>query len=166
MMARTRSGASLVILAAVETIMRHGVPRQLAWNVDITDRRRDEESLRRFGVVLRDSNDAVTVYDLQGRILAWNPAAERQYGWTEAEALGMNIRELIPAGKRAEVSGVLERLTRGETVDPFDTERITKTGKMVDVRLTMSTLQNAGGSIYGIATTERLLGAARRRRHS
>ena len=57
---------------------------------------RESEDLRRLAVVVRDAHDAITVQDLEGRILAWNPGAERMYGWSEAEALAMNIRDLIP----------------------------------------------------------------------
>ena len=57
---------------------------------------RESEALRRLAVVVRDAHDAITVQDLEGRILAWNPGAERMYGWSEAEALAMNIRDLIP----------------------------------------------------------------------
>jgi two-component system CheB/CheR fusion protein len=47
-------------------------------------------------VVVRDASDAITVQDLEGRTLAWNPGAQRLYGWTEAQALQMNVRERIP----------------------------------------------------------------------
>ena len=63
---------------------------------------REAEALRRLAVVVRDAHDAITVQDLEGRILAWNPGAERMYGWSEAEALAMNIRDLIPEGLREE----------------------------------------------------------------
>ena len=61
---------------------------------------RDSEALRRLAVVVRDSHDAVILQDFDGRVLAWNPAAERMYGWTEAEALTMNIREMVPEEQR------------------------------------------------------------------
>jgi two-component system CheB/CheR fusion protein len=71
--------------------------------VDITEMKRLEDSLiqanaqlRRLAVVVHDASDAITVQDLEGRILSWNPAAVKMYGWTEAEALQMNVRERIP----------------------------------------------------------------------
>ena len=56
----------------------------------------NESELRRLAVVLQDSNDAITVQDFVGHILAWNQGAERMYGWTESEALRMNVRDIIP----------------------------------------------------------------------
>ena len=55
----------------------------------------------RLGVVVRDASDAITVQDLEGRILAWNPGAVRLYGWTEAEALRLNVHDRIPPDLRA-----------------------------------------------------------------
>src|SRR4029077_4629226 len=57
---------------------------------------RDSEGLRRLAAVVHDASEAITVQDLEGRILAWNPAAQKMYGWSEAEALAMNIRDLTP----------------------------------------------------------------------
>ncbi len=81
--------------------------------VDISEMKRAGEALRkandllRLAVVVRDSVDAILVQDLEGRILAWNPGAERMYGWSEAEALKLNIRDLIPESMRQEALGVV-----------------------------------------------------------
>ena len=53
-----------------------------------------------MAAAVRDAHDAITVQDMEGRILVWNPEAERMYGWSEAEALAMNIRDMIPEDKR------------------------------------------------------------------
>ena len=76
--------------------------------VDITEMKQAREALRkandllRLAVVVRDAHDAITVQDLDGRILAWNPGAVRMYGWSEAEALAMNVRDRIPEELREE----------------------------------------------------------------
>jgi two-component system CheB/CheR fusion protein len=65
--------------------------------IEITEMKRmkeilkDTESMRRLAMVVHDSSDAITLQDLEGRILSWNPKAESVYGWSEAEALTMNI---------------------------------------------------------------------------
>ena len=59
---------------------------------------KSKADLRRLAVILKDSNDAITVLDLKGEILAWNKGAEKMYGYTEEEALKMNISQLIPPG--------------------------------------------------------------------
>jgi two-component system CheB/CheR fusion protein len=116
---------------------------------------RNAEALQRLAVVVRDSLDAVTMQDFEGRILAWNPAAERMYGWTEAEALTMNIRDLVPKKRREEALVALRQLSRAEVLDPIRTQRVAKNGQVVDVRLTATALVNESGEAYAVATTER-----------
>ena len=105
-------------------------------------------------MVVRDAHDAITVQDLEGRILAWNPGAERMYGWSEAEALAMNIRDLIPEGQREEALAMLKQC-RAEVLEPYRTQRIAKDGRLVEVWLTATALVNESGRVYAIATTER-----------
>ena len=93
--------------------------------------------------------------DLEGRILAWNPGAERMYGWSEAEALAMNIRDLIPEGQREEALAMVKQLARAEVLEPYRTQRIAKDGRIVEVWLTATALMNETGEVYAIATTER-----------
>ena len=116
---------------------------------------RESEALRRLAVVVRDAHDAITVQDLEGRILAWNPGAERMYGWSEAEALAMNIRDLIPEDRREEALAVLRQLSRAEVLEPYRMQRIAKDGRIVEVWLTATALVNESGEVYAIATTER-----------
>ena len=80
---------------------------------------RESEALRRLAVVVRDAHDAILMQDLEGRILAWNPGAERMYGWSEAEALTMNIRDLIPEGQREESLAMVKQLARAEVLEPY-----------------------------------------------
>jgi two-component system CheB/CheR fusion protein len=129
--------------------------------VEITEQKRMQEqlcelsSVGRLGAVVRDSNDAVTVQDFEGRILAWNPGAERMYGWSEAEALEMNIRDIVPEDKRQEALAFVEQIARGEDFASFETQRVTKDGRVLDVWLTVTTLVDEAGEPYAIATTER-----------
>ena len=116
---------------------------------------RESEDLRRLAVVVRDAQDAITVQDLEGRILAWNPGAERMYGWSEAETVAMNIRDLIPENRREEALAVLRQLSRAEEIEPYRTQRITKDGRIVEIWLTATALVNDSGGVYAIATTER-----------
>ncbi len=125
---------------------------------------RDSEALRRLAVVVRDANDAVAVYDRGGRVLAWNPAAELTYGWNEAEALAMNVRELVPEELRAHELDVVLQLSRAEQVKPYRTRRVTKAGQVVEVWLTASALVNEAGEMYAVATTERVIPAGRTHR--
>jgi len=116
---------------------------------------RESESLSRLAVVVRDAHDAITVQDLQGQILAWNPGAERIYGWSESEALKMTIHDMTPENLRAEAFGVMKRLVRAAVLEPYRMQRITKNGRIVEVWLTATALLNEAGVVYAIATTER-----------
>jgi len=129
--------------------------------VDITEMKHIEEALEkatkllRLSVVVRDAFDAITVQDLEGRILAWNPGAERMYGWNETEALLMNVHDRIPQALRADALAKLFQLVQAETLAPYRTQRITKSGAVVEVWMTATALLNPAGHVYAIATTER-----------
>lgn len=131
---------------------------------DITEMRRtkaalqESEAMRRLATVVRDTHDAVLMHDLEGRILAWNPAAERLYGWTEAEALAMNVQDLIPQGQREKSLAVLRQLARAEVLEPHRTQRVTKAGRTIEVKLTATALVHDSGDVYAVATTEREIG--------
>ena len=122
---------------------------------------RETEAQRRLAVVVRDAHDAITVQDLDGRILAWNPGAERMYGWSEAEALAMNIRDLIPEGRREEAVAIVRRLARAEVLEPYRLQRVAKDGRIVEIWLTATALVNGAGEVYAIATTERETGSGK-----
>jgi two-component system CheB/CheR fusion protein len=111
--------------------------------------------LQRLAAVMRDAHDAVTVHDLDGRILAWNPGAERIYGWSEAEALAMNIRDMIPEVKRKEALSAIRQLSGGGVLKPYRTVRIAKDGRILEISLTATALTDKMGKVYAVATTER-----------
>ena len=100
---------------------------------------------------MRDSRDAITTIDLHGKILAWNPSAVRMYGWSEAEALTLNITDITPASQHE-----LAIPSEHDTLQPLHTQRVTKQGKLVEVIIIRSALLNDSGAVYAISTTERL----------
>jgi two-component system, chemotaxis family, CheB/CheR fusion protein len=114
-----------------------------------------EDKIRRFATVLEDSNDAVTVLDFKGRILAWNKGAEKMYGWTQAEALKMNAAELIPEEGQKETQTLIMKIKNGEIVRSFKTRRKTKTGHVLKVWVTATALTDESGRAVEMATTER-----------
>ena len=131
--------------------------------LDITEMVRTREALRtandmlRLAVVVHDSHDAITVQDLAGRIIAWNPAASQLYGWSEAEALAMNVHDRTPPAFRSDALARLAQLSRAEILQPYNTKRLAKDGKVVDVSIISSALVDAAGHMYAIATTERII---------
>ncbi|MDH4231050.1 MAG: PAS domain S-box protein [Nitrospirota bacterium] len=117
--------------------------------------REDEARLRRLATILEDSNDAVTAQDLDGTITAWNKGAERMYGYSEAEALGMNISRIIPEDGKKDAGDIIEKIRSGHPIESLETARVTKDGRVLDVWLTITKLVDNDGTIVGVATTER-----------
>jgi two-component system, chemotaxis family, CheB/CheR fusion protein len=109
-------------------------------------------------VVVRDAHDAVLLQDMEGQILAWNPAAERMYGWNEKESLNKNIRELIPEGLREEAMEKVRQLSRNNKLEPYRTQRVAKDGTVVEVWLIATALVDEAEEVYAISTTERASG--------
>jgi two-component system CheB/CheR fusion protein len=128
---------------------------------DITEMISAKEQLRnvndllRLAVVVRDAADAITVHDLEGRIIAWNPGAVRMYGWSEAEALAMNVSCRIPQSRKADALKVSRQLASFQVLEPYRTQRLAKDGSVVEIWLTSTALVNEAGEIYATATTER-----------
>ena len=115
----------------------------------------DADVHRALASVVRDSHDAVTVQDLNGRVLVWSAGAERIYGWTEEEAKAMNLSDRLPETRREnELNTIRQRSEAGELAS-YQTERLTKDGQALSVWVAASPLLNAEGKIYAIATTER-----------
>ncbi|MEO8409059.1 MAG: chemotaxis protein CheB [Propionivibrio sp.] len=111
----------------------------------------------RLAVVVRDASDAITVQDLDGRIMAWNPGAERLYGWSEREALGMSVRQRIPPARHEEALAKAQQLSAAELTAPYRTQRVSKDGAVIEVWITATALLNAAGKMYAVATTERAI---------
>lgn len=112
---------------------------------------------RRLATVVRDSSDAITVQDLDGNILAWNPAAARLYGYAEAEAVGMNVRTTVAAADQAQWEHLQQELRAGHKAGPIELERIHKDGHRLRVWLIASALPTPHGKPAILATTEREL---------
>jgi two-component system, chemotaxis family, CheB/CheR fusion protein len=115
---------------------------------------RKANDLLRLAVVVRDSFDAITVQDLDGQTIAWNPGAVRMYGWSEEEALNLNVLQRVPESLRSAASASIP-LEQVQTLEPLRTQRLTKDGRLISVFLTSTALLDNHGVTYAIATTER-----------
>jgi two-component system CheB/CheR fusion protein len=112
--------------------------------------------LARMAVVIRDAFDAIVMSDLDGKVLAWNPAAERIYGWTEAQALQLTNRDRVPEALIEASMLRLSQLCKAQVLGPLETQRLTRSGTVVNVSLIATALMDAKGVVYAISTTERL----------
>jgi two-component system CheB/CheR fusion protein len=159
---QTKAGGWFLLRIRPYRTLENAIEGAVITFVDVTEMKRMQEALlreanvlRRLAVVVHDAHDAITMQDMEGRVLAWNPRAERIYGWSEAEALAMNSRDLIPEGLREEALAMVRQLSRAEVLEPYRTQRVAKDGRIVEVWLTATALVNEAGEVYAIATTER-----------
>jgi two-component system CheB/CheR fusion protein len=154
---QTKAGESYLLRIRPYRTLENVIEGAVITFVDITEMIKARESLRRLAVVVRDAYDAITVQDMEGRILAWNPMAKTMYGWSEAEAMAMNIGDMVPDGLREEAMAMVKQLDRAEVLKPYRTQRIAKDGRIVEVWLTATALVNEAGEAYAIATTGRVI---------
>lgn len=122
---------------------------------NITERKRAESEHARLAAIVRSSDDAIIGITLGGIIVSWNEGAARMYGYTAEEIVGCSISRLIPPDQPDELSGILLRLARGENIDHYETARVRKDGRRIDVSLTISPLRDAAGSVWGASTVAR-----------
>ena len=105
--------------------------------------------------IINSSDDAIYTKSRDAMITSWNPAAERLYGYTADEAIGRPVAMLVPPARAGEDVMVLARILTGERVDHYETERLTKDGRIVHISLTVSPLRDAEGTITGASAIAR-----------
>ena len=116
---------------------------------DITERRRAEATSHILASIVESSHDAIISKDLNGIITSWNKGAERMLGYSADEIIGQPVSILAAPDRPDEQSEILERMKRGEHVEHYQTVRRTKSGKLIQVSLTVSPLHDASGRIAG-----------------
>ncbi|MEM5473849.1 PAS domain S-box protein [Hoeflea sp. AS60] len=104
-----------------------------------------------LGAIVNSSVDAMVSVDLNGAINSWNPAAEKLYGYTATEAIGMQIDSLVPEDRREELVEGMRRVAKGEKISEFETVKIDKSGIAHDVSLTMAPIRDAAGLVVGVS---------------
>ncbi|WP_205942629.1 PAS domain-containing protein [Pedobacter psychroterrae] len=114
-----------------------------------------EERSAMLSSIVDSSDDAIISKDLNGFVTSWNLAAERIFGFSASEMIGLSINKLIPAERAEEEAHILLKIRRGERVAYFETKRLNKQGGLVDVSLTVSPIKDASGNIIGISKIAR-----------
>ena len=124
-------------------------PLVIAMVQDITDKKKAEEARFRHAAVIESSDDAIATGTLDGIIVSWNTGAQKIYGYTEAEAVGKPINILVPPELADEENKILETLRAGSRIEHFETVRVTKTGKRINVSLTISPIKDSNQRTVG-----------------
>jgi PAS domain S-box-containing protein len=131
-------------------------PRQyVAMRTDITENKRAEEVRGLLAAVVDSSDDAIISKTLNGTITAWNHGAEELFGYSSSEVIGQSMVVLLPPSRLKEEADILARITRGERVDHFDTVRVRKDRKNIDVSVMISPIKDSRGAIVGASKIAR-----------
>jgi PAS domain S-box-containing protein len=140
----------------VPFLVSDGKPRQyMALRTDITDRKRAEENRERLAAIVESSDDAIISKDLKGIITAWNRGAEKTFGYSANEVLGKPLPALFPLDRIDEESAILTRIRAGESVEHFETVRVRKDGRRLNVSVTISPIRDSSGEIVGVSKITR-----------
>lgn len=117
--------------------------------------RKSEEALSRIAAVVQSSDDAIISKSLDGTILSWNKGAQGIFGYSADEIIGKSILVLIPPELQNEEPGIIERLKQGKSIEHYETIRLAKDGRRIDISLTVSPIKDRTGKIIGASKIAR-----------
>jgi diguanylate cyclase (GGDEF)-like protein/PAS domain S-box-containing protein len=146
---------TVLVLAAVamyQTVRRREAASKL----------RDQEERGRLAAIVESADDAIVSCDLDRRIMSWNSAAERMFGYRAAEVTGRSLAFLLPPETADDVATTNARVARGETLKSSDVVRVTKDGRRIHVSVTRSPIVDATGGVLGSARIYRDIGEQKR----
>ena len=115
----------------------------------------DQAASNRLAAIVESSDDAIIGEDLNGIITSWNHGAEKIFGYTAVEMVGTTMQSLIPLDQRDQEEQILKKISHSQVADHFVTKRITKSGPMVDVSITISPIKNSECKIIGTSKVAR-----------
>lgn len=143
----------VVLIALALFIFQTGL---IVWLLAERRRRRQAEEVRRhMAAIVESSDDAIIGVTSEGQILSWNPGAELLYGFTAAEVLGRNITIVVPPDRLDELGESIRQCTQGMSKKDFETIRVRKDGRRIDVSITTSPIRNDKGRIIAHSTITR-----------
>lgn len=116
---------------------------------DVTERRQEDQARSLLAAIVESSDDAIVSISLDAVITSWNSGAEQILGYTANEAVGQSVLMLIPPERRDEERLILDQIRRGERVHHFETVRVAKDGRALNVALTVSPVRDGEGDVVG-----------------
>ena len=178
---RRRDGSEFPVEISLSPVSTENGACVLSAIRDISDRKRIAEELRRaneelhrrtieqlgeyrsrLASIIDSSEDAILSKDLNGTITSWNKGAERIYGYTAEEVVGKHISLLTLSDRPNEIPEILEKIARGESIEHYESARLAKDGRRLEVSISVSPLRNAAGEIVGASAIARDITAQKR----
>ena len=153
-----RKDGAQVEASIQSTIVRNAAGEPLGVFViarDITQRKRAEAEQALLANIVENSTEAIVSKTLEGLITTWNRGAEQIYGYTAQEAIGRHMSMLHPPDRLNEEFEILAKLQRGERILPFETKRLRKNGRIIDVSISSNPILNAAGEVVGASNIAR-----------
>jgi len=153
---RTRDGRDLTVdITTASVSLDDGREARLSVITDVTGTHQLEVARDRLASVVAGSHDAIIATDLRGRVQAWNPGAERMFGYSEQEMTGRSIAILHPPSGGPTFRQMLADVVAGRAVRMFDVAARHKDGRDITVSMTLSPIYDASGEIVGVSGIER-----------
>jgi PAS domain S-box-containing protein len=153
---RSKSGSTKHVLIDSSGYFENGrFVHTRCFTRDVTSHQEAEQAVARLAAIVASSSDAIIGKTLDGTVTSWNSAAERIFGYSQAEMVGQSVYRLIPNELHADERELLERISRGERVEIFDTERIRKDGQRIYIGVTVSPIRDTYGNVIGASSIKR-----------
>lgn len=128
---------------------RSRISQAVAISIDISERRLAQIAEKHLASMIASSNDAILGIDLDMTITSWNAAAEKLYGYSVSEAVGTSVLMLVPEDRKEEEPTILRQIRAGRIVEPYETVRLRRDGRPVEVLLSVSPIHDASGRVIG-----------------
>lgn len=148
----------LIVSYAIDAMRRY----RIQYQVELAETRKLQKQQeanaiqqRRFQEIVQTSDDAIISKSLNGVVESWNPGAEKIFGYTAAEMVGSTLVRLFPAALQQQEAEMLEKISLGQRVDHFETQRLHKNGTLLEVSVTISPLYDAAGNVVGVSKIAR-----------
>ena len=143
-------------MTGIQTLMNSKHQNRTVTGIPDSPGRGGAESITaRFASIVESSEDAIIGKDLDGIVTSWNNGAMKIFGYTAGEMVGTSIRRLIPAELMDEENQILEKIKNGGEVKHFETLRLTKDGRRINVSVTASPIKDTAGKIIGASKVAR-----------
>ena len=152
---RRRDGEEFPIALSLVDWESEGQTNFTATIADITERKRSVAAMRELAAIVESSADAVIGWSLDGRVRSWNRGAERIYGYSAEEMIGRAHDVLMPPGQESDLFDLLDRIRAGERVENYETVRMRKDWRRIEVSLTISPVLDDDGRIIAASTISR-----------